>query len=292
MTDSPGFAAPLPSVARAPQAETQTDSLRPWLTLTAIYLSFGAVLLYDRWAEIGPLLEPASAANSAGAAGVSRLPLNSIGDVLGGFFAPLAFLWLFVATLLQRRELKLQREELADTRLVLAEQREELKRSAEENNKQTAIMQRTLEVSRSREVFDEFSLSLYFFARGNAQTLATQLEFNAAADAMGVKRDALFGVGWNFEFSQNEAATVDDFFERLLSRIDVFFDNWGEDVIIFAQSNNNKRIEKTLSDTLELIKITEQNTYYGDNVLVRRRTAGLNFKGLQERVVKLLARFK
>lgn len=111
--------------------------------LTVVYLGFGAIVLYDRWGEVGSLFEPPGATPG-------RLPLNSIGDILAGFFAPLAFLWLFVATQLQRKELRLQREELADTRRVSGEQKAELKRSVEESNLQTAIMQKTLDASRSQ----------------------------------------------------------------------------------------------------------------------------------------------
>lgn len=44
------------------------------------------------------------------------LPLNALGDFIAGFAAPLAFLWLFVATMVQSQELALQREELRLTR--------------------------------------------------------------------------------------------------------------------------------------------------------------------------------
>jgi hypothetical protein len=47
------------------------------------------------------------------------LPLNGVGDTLAGFVSPLAFLWLVVATWLQRQELGLQRKELEETRKVL-----------------------------------------------------------------------------------------------------------------------------------------------------------------------------
>jgi hypothetical protein len=36
---------------------------------------------------------------------------NAIGDTLSGSFAPLALLWLFTATMLQKEELKLQRQD-------------------------------------------------------------------------------------------------------------------------------------------------------------------------------------
>lgn len=43
-----------------------------------------------------------------------RLPLNSIGDTLAGFFGSLAFVAAVIAVLLQSRELRAQREQLAN----------------------------------------------------------------------------------------------------------------------------------------------------------------------------------
>ncbi|KQV14014.1 hypothetical protein ASC97_12455 [Rhizobium sp. Root1203] len=51
-----------------------------------------------------------------------KLPLNEKGDALAGFFAPLAFLWLFVATMIQSQELAAQRLEIEENRKVMQEQ--------------------------------------------------------------------------------------------------------------------------------------------------------------------------
>jgi hypothetical protein len=40
------------------------------------------------------------------------MPLGEIGDPLAGIFAPLAFLWLVAAVLVQSQELQEQRKEL------------------------------------------------------------------------------------------------------------------------------------------------------------------------------------
>lgn len=75
------------------------------------------------------------------------LELNTFGDFLAGFCAPLAFLWLFVATMVQSQELALQRQELRLTRRefeqnrgVAKEQAEEAKRSASFIGSQTKIL--------------------------------------------------------------------------------------------------------------------------------------------------------
>lgn len=54
----------------------------------------------------------------------SRLTLNAFGDFLAGICAPLAFLWLFVATMVQSQELAAQRAELKLTRLEFEANRE------------------------------------------------------------------------------------------------------------------------------------------------------------------------
>jgi hypothetical protein len=72
---------------------------------------------------------------------------NEIGDLLAGIFAPIAFLWLATATLIQSQELRAQRRELELTRseyelnrTVLMAQVEETKRQAEFVGEQTAIL--------------------------------------------------------------------------------------------------------------------------------------------------------
>jgi hypothetical protein len=95
---------------------------------------------------------------------VSGLPSNSIGDLLAGFFAPLAFLWLFVATLLQRQELELQRQELTETRKVLGQQREEMEKAANENLEQTKIMKENLRNEGERQIYSEVDIILYSVA--------------------------------------------------------------------------------------------------------------------------------
>ncbi|ESX48813.1 hypothetical protein NLY43_24110 [Mesorhizobium sp. C416B] len=76
------------------------------------------------------------------------LSLNTFGDFLAGACAPLAFLWLFVATMVQSQELALQREELRLTREEFRQNREVAKQQAEEARMQarfigaqTAILQ-------------------------------------------------------------------------------------------------------------------------------------------------------
>jgi hypothetical protein len=102
-----------------------------FLVVMATLLNFAG---YDRWLfGFNPDLEA-----------------NAVGDTLAGTFAPLAFLWFFVSTWLQRRELK-------ETRVELANQAKEMKKAAEESANQTRIMQ-------SREVYEEHRQRLYYLA--------------------------------------------------------------------------------------------------------------------------------
>ncbi|MER9210609.1 hypothetical protein NKI54_00840 [Mesorhizobium sp. M0663] len=77
------------------------------------------------------------------------LQLNEFADALAGMFAPLAFLWLFIATMVQSQELALQRDELRLTRLEFQQNRQVAKQQAAEAHnqakfigEQTTILQR------------------------------------------------------------------------------------------------------------------------------------------------------
>lgn len=85
-----------------------------------------------------------------------KLPANSVGDTLAGIFAPLAFLWLVIATLLQRRELELQRLEFKDARHVYAQQRDELANSAKQAERSALAVEQSNEINLEKMVFDHY----------------------------------------------------------------------------------------------------------------------------------------
>ncbi|WP_404294168.1 hypothetical protein ACD578_28440 (plasmid) [Microvirga sp. RSM25] len=117
-----------------------------WIA-TALWLLIAVLIVVPRWNDL------------------ATAPADTIGDTLSGFVAPLAFLWLIVATWLQRQELSLQRKELEETRQVLADQQRELENTAKENAEQTRIMQQTFQTSREHSVFEEHKLRLYYLAQ-------------------------------------------------------------------------------------------------------------------------------
>jgi hypothetical protein len=80
------------------------------------------------------------------------LPANNFGDFLAGAFAPVAFLWLAIAVLLQRRELELQRQELKHNREALTLQAEELRRTVEENAAQARSLEASKEYARQEVI--------------------------------------------------------------------------------------------------------------------------------------------
>jgi hypothetical protein len=114
---------------------------------TALWLFFTALFIAYKWEKLS-VADP-----------------NVIGDTLAGFVAPLAFLWLIIATWLQRQELGLQRKELTENRQVLSGQQRELEATAKENAEQTRIMQQTLQTTIQQSVYDEHRTRLYYLAK-------------------------------------------------------------------------------------------------------------------------------
>jgi hypothetical protein len=86
----------------------------------------------------------------AAAIGVVRFfdcyELNEAGDFLAGVFAPIAFLWLVVAVLIQSQELSLQRQELAATRAEVTENRRVAQAQADEAKKQAEFIGKQTEI--------------------------------------------------------------------------------------------------------------------------------------------------
>ncbi|MGX1496194.1 hypothetical protein ACSSV1_001215 [Labrenzia sp. MBR-25] len=90
------------------------------------------------------------------------MTLNEVGDFLAGSFAPLAFIWLAFAVVLQSLELSLQRRELELSRNVANEskdairaQAEEARRSADYFDVQTKLMEAQKDREEREEANDE-----------------------------------------------------------------------------------------------------------------------------------------
>lgn len=93
--------------------------------LTAIYLVLVAIALWWQGQTVATFKEMAP---------------NELGDFLAGVFAPIAFLWLVAAVLIQRRELELTRIEFEMNRTVTEKQATEAERQAQFIGRQTDLL--------------------------------------------------------------------------------------------------------------------------------------------------------
>ena len=153
-----------------------------WLVLLAIYIGAG-----KGWVELW------------------SLSLNNMGDFLAGAFAPLAFLWVVIAVLLQTAELGLQREELKQSREALELQAAETRALVEQNklsvevaNKALAQQQRREREARLHQIIDALAFRIMNVANrslvmvgpnkseplGNPQYLRAQVEAGGGRDAV------------------------------------------------------------------------------------------------------------
>lgn len=117
------------------------------------------------------------------------LPPNAQGDFLAGAFAPLAFLWLFIATMLQRDELQLQRQvsesqakEAINQGKIFAQQSELIKRQIEvqtaqlENERQRKKLEQTIRVQNlSDSLADKIKIKFCVFDGRVAYSVKNEL---------------------------------------------------------------------------------------------------------------------
>ncbi len=86
---------------------------------------------------------------------VSCLEPNALGDTFAGAFAPVAFVWLVAAVLLQRNELAAQRQELREARVVSTQQVEEAKKNVLLIAEQTELLRSDRERVEQREADED-----------------------------------------------------------------------------------------------------------------------------------------
>lgn len=127
-----------------------------WFLLWSIPMLMTAFVGFFAWQIAAPQVSncwsiwiseaaPTISANSKTAATFKCMSPNEIGDFLAGSFAPLAFVWLAFAVVLQSLELSAQRKELEMTRgvakeqqIALAEQARTMAETARLNGEQRA----------------------------------------------------------------------------------------------------------------------------------------------------------
>lgn len=144
------------------------------------------------------------------------LPINGIGDFLAGAFAPVAFLWLVTAVLLQRSELQAQRQELRETREVSREHVVEARRNVELITAQTRILEEERTYRVQRESDEQIENLLRLFRREAQDNLLSfyishgPIQNNNLNEARNVRRFHGVGGSDDFLFIQNIARGIPD----------------------------------------------------------------------------------
>ncbi|MCA9233567.1 MAG: hypothetical protein KDA57_23205, partial [Planctomycetales bacterium] len=137
---------------------------------------------------------------------------NQFGDFLGGSFAPIAFLWLVIAVLLQSNELALQRQELSLTRASLDSQTEQLRLTVEHMAKQTEILMGQADLSLRQSIESRLN--------GRIELLRKSLLACANAGLFFQQSDEPIGKGERLNFWRN--LETDEFIKaalRLLTKL-------------------------------------------------------------------------
>jgi hypothetical protein len=255
---------------------------KPGLTMylgglvTFVFLALIWLLLKARFPEWWPLESPIP----PGAEEPARLTLSEIGNVLAGIFAPLAFLWLFIATILQRQELELQREELRETREVLSQ-------TANANRDQAILMKESLSIAQKSNEYDYFSLLLYYCA------LSWKKINRKVIARLDKSRNVYQVLGSNNELSPNleNSASVDFVFEMIYRAFvdhghthEVRFDQMGEkslEISYFQLYDFSRQIEG-------IVHILENS----DNTAVMFRGHYLRIKTIYSSVYGLCSTYR
>ncbi len=222
------------------------------LTIVWIAFVFWFLTTFNHWSEIFDL-KP-----------------NTFGDFAAGVSAPLAFLWLVIAVVLQGRELKLQRAELTLNREVLQLQIEELKSTSEQMRNQTRLLG---DEALARKLTEEFDLwrpkivaQLYAMAepdRGNNRAVQTNIGMTnlkvapihpVASDEMdqnlsGNLKRAIEDMKAVNSYSRENAPSklVESIPRATLDNLNSLIDGLAS-LIQEAGAGNNNRIESFISD--------------------------------------------
>ncbi|PVE25417.1 hypothetical protein DC522_05850 [Microvirga sp. KLBC 81] len=232
--------------------------------ITIVWFGFLVALIAFRVADYWPLFEPKPTTSEATS---TRLTLNEIGDFLAGSFAPLAFLWFFVSTWLQREELK-------ETRQVLADQQKELRTAAKESAEQTAIMQRQLQTAQEREVFEEHRLRLYYLAKYILSNSGLSFTYWKDGDA---QAQQIINPISNFEFEQSDEA-VDFVLTRFRDTINSI-PNIPSIAIVEISGDFRRSLEYIYLELDHLV----WSDRYASNSLVQARIRGANLLSIYAR---------
>jgi hypothetical protein len=262
-----------------------------WLVSLAsvIWLGVAVILMVTRLSEWWPLFQPPMSRE--------RLSLSEIGLFLIAAFAPLTFLLLLVAVLLQQRGLSLQQKALEATRHVLSAQQRGLdlqqkalqatrhvlsaqqqgyERMINELMGLTRIMNETVDATRATIVYDEFSLQLYFLAK----EILTEAAHVSVTVQPGMTV-SLFRSPTHFDLTERHSSV-----DALLG----LFENWlrhGVIAVLDGVSRIDTMDKQRTATFLEKVRllnstITSLLQRYRSNPLVVARVTGIKLKEIQQ----------
>jgi hypothetical protein len=242
---------------------------------TLLWLTGAAVVIYFFH---GKSLEPAK--------------LNEWGDFVAGVSAPIAFIWLVVAVLIQstelreqRRELALTREEFAHNRTVMEAQAKEAKRQAEFIEKQTSILAETHSIAQAETVFaanlDLVSTRLRQYP--NAWSIEVDDDFGESR----IPANAKISLSSNIYDGITDNLAIATTVKSLRTKIRALRDNYPRDDlraqfphdfqrILRAVHSSTEAILKlpasfvTRADTLELFELRKQSEYLAERADINR----------------------
>jgi len=115
-----------------------TKNFNKWMVI-AIVLTIG-YFIFLFLAATGTVAARDCASSGVVANWFGCLTMNELGDFFAGAFAPVAFIWLVAAVLIQSQELRAQREELEQNREVMMAQAAEARKQAEYIGEQTELL--------------------------------------------------------------------------------------------------------------------------------------------------------
>ncbi len=184
---------------------------------------------------------------------------NEIGDFLAGLFAPVAFILLACAVVMQRQELKVTREELADNREVVAEQLKQIRIQTAMLADQQAKAEESARKTYKLNLFDKrYELYLDFLAFGEKHHRTHYMD-DAFSEMLELHQRSLFifdkdVADWFWEIA--EVIYDHDQFRR--QETFAHIDELGKSVVKFRSDKSEKEISATegwLYDQFNLIDI-------------------------------------
>ncbi|MEK2177169.1 hypothetical protein WOB82_23010 [Vibrio parahaemolyticus] len=106
------------------------------IIITVVWTSLVAFLVYMKWEQ------------------ALEMSLNECGDFLAGVTAPIAFLWLIIGYMLQRKELNLNTEALLMSRNEIARQANEMEAQTELLEMQARLAEGQLNEIHTKQAMD------------------------------------------------------------------------------------------------------------------------------------------